>query len=968
MPFPTPSADLMASVMGGPLPNSTTASLPTNSSPLNPSTATSAKVKKENINHSGKGTIRIYYSLKENPNAIISYTDLIRQEQKRQRSSSKNGGNAPQNVSSSSSSSANASQSTSSSPLKNSKSAGTGSSSKDTGLSSSTSMDIDPPEGEEALGDGDSEAEDDDEADDDEEEDDAEAEDEDEDDDPDEDDDEDDDPDSGRRETKDFLDELTEKYGIEGENESDDDDEDDDEDGKDQVRKRPSRWDTERYDFEDDFIDDSEMMLESIGMVRPKVDGFFAYRGPIETTAEDADSSDAGPRSKKTAKRKTAVGSSPLNTKSNLTKSSKGSSNLMVAENANDSTSEMSEADEKSKSTRQLSGPGSSSLATVVDANSISGTAEPTSNSTTTTPTKKKAATSKSKSAVKDVSKEEASKDSDKESKSGLTKKTKSKPTKATTTTTPVVRVDSPTPFEDNPDGHTHSPPSRSTSPSKLKSKSKATASTETESSKPVTADTDSTMADADSNVNDHSMNSEAPEITSTKSEPDQQTTKVESSSTAEAHEQSEAKNDRSKSKEPKPLEPLNEEVQAAYDVVADLARKETWEVKSRFPPHIKEPLWACAKTALTTRSSGYVLDENFFVHLQEILPYNKFTLKKLVYKAVLPDWITELEAQRARLIEQFAKRADMVWRASGMASVDAPRTERDDDGDVNMSSDEVHNVQLRIVKSPKKFPWTQDLRLLLWETMEKFMEIHSAKHELRAVDESQPVPPTDSKTRKDAYQTLLQSFPSGWMTSYEISRQYSQLKEKVQKIQRLEKHGVESSGPQGKSKSAFLGGVTKYGGAIIPPHVPPSAAAATNDKRPASTATTAAAAAPTTVTATATPQSSPSAAAPTTAPQNSTSSTPVSVAPTPVAPSIAEISKERDNHRRSSPSQSPAATHRTAHLSEIVNPTSQSSQSRSHHLYYSEGPVSGSGVSEASKKRKNLEEGKELAPRYRYI
>ncbi|KAF9207365.1 hypothetical protein BGZ49_000611 [Haplosporangium sp. Z 27] len=926
MPFPTPSADLMASVMGGPLPNSTTTSLPTNSSSLNPSTATSAKVKKENINHSGKGTIRIYYSLKENPNAIISYTDLIRQEQKRQRSSSKNGSNAPQNVSSSSSS-ANASQSTSS-PLKNSKSAGTGSSSKDTGLSSSTSMDIDPPEGEEALGDGDSEAEDDDEADDDEEEDDAEAEDEDEDDDPDEDDDEDDDPDSGRRETKDFLDELTEKYGIEGENESDDDDEDDDEDGKDQVRKRPSRWDTERYDFEDDFIDDSEMMLESIGMVRPKVDGFFAYRGPIETTAEDA----------------------------------KGSSNLMVAENANDSTSEMSEADEKSKSTRQLSGPGSSSLATVVDANSISGTAEPTSNSTTTTPTKKKAATSKSKSAVKDVSKEEASKDSDKESKSGLAKKTKSKPTKATAATTPVVRVDSPTPFEDNPDGHTHSPPSRSTSPSKSKSKSKATVSTETESNKPVAADTDSTMADADSNVNDHSMNGEAPEITSTKSEPDQQTTKVESSSTAEAHEQSEAKNDRSKSKEPKPLEPLNEEVQAAYDVVADLARKETWEVKSRFPPHIKEPLWACAKTALTTRSSGYVLDENFFVHLQEILPYNKFTLKKLVYKAVLPDWITELEAQRARLIEQFAKRADMVWRASGMASVDAPRTERDDDGDVNMSSDEV--------KSPKKFPWTQDLRLLLWETMEKFMEIHSAKHELRAVDESQPVPPTDSKTRKDAYQTLLQSFPSGWMTSYEISRQYSQLKEKVQKIQRLEKHGVESSGPQGKSKSAFLGGVTKYGGAIIPPHLPPSAAAATNDKRPASTAAaaTTAAAVPTTVTATATPQSSPSAAAPTTAPQNSTSSTSVSVAPTPVAPSIAEISKERDNHRRSSPSQSPAATHRTAHLSEIVNPTSQSSQSRPHHLYYSEGPVSGTGVSEASKKRKNPEEGKELAPRYRYI
>lgn len=29
------------------------------------------------------------------------------------------------------------------------------------------------------------------------------------------------------------------------------------------------------------------MMYDSIGMVRPKVDGFFAFRGPVETTNED---------------------------------------------------------------------------------------------------------------------------------------------------------------------------------------------------------------------------------------------------------------------------------------------------------------------------------------------------------------------------------------------------------------------------------------------------------------------------------------------------------------------------------------------------------------------------------------------------------------------------------------------------------------------------------------------------------
>ncbi|KAG0002303.1 hypothetical protein BGZ80_003415 [Entomortierella chlamydospora] len=860
---------------------------------LTASSSTSSKVKKEVT--PGNTTVRIYYSLKENPNAIISYTDLIRQEQKRQRSS-KNGGNGT--------SSATPSQS-SSYPLKNSKTAGAGTSSKDAGQSSSTSMDIDPPEGEEALGDGDSEAEDDDEVDDDEDEEDAEAEDEDDDDDPDEDEDEDDDPDSGRREPKDFLDALTEKYGVEG-NESEDDDEDEDDDGKGQVRKRPSRWDTERYDFEDDFIDDSEMMLESIGMVRPKVDGFFAYRGPVETTVEDADSSDAGPRSKKTSKRKPAAGSSPLSTsKSSLSKSIKGSS-LAVMENANDSTSEMSEADEKSKSTKPPSGLANSTLAAASDSAAASGAAESASGSIVTTPTKKKTVVSKSKAAGKDVSKEgaEANKDSDKESKSGTSKKAKAKPAKSTANT-PVVRVDSPPPLDDIGGGSTPPSPSRSASPSKSKSKSKV----------PTTAEIDSNTAEV-------SENNEAPETTLVQVKSEHHTSKSDSSISSTAP-PTESNNDRSKSKEPKPLEPLNKEVQEAYDVVAELAKKETWEVKSRFPPHIKEPLWKCAKIALATRSTGYVLDEGFFVHLQEILPYNKFTLKKLVYKAVLPDWIIELETQRTRLIDQFATRADMVWKASGLA---ATEPEKDGDGDVSMNGDEA--------KSQKKFPWSQDLRLLLWETMEKFMEIHAAKQELRAVDESQPVPPTDSKTRKDAYQTLLQSFPAGWMTSYEISRQYSQLKEKVQKQEKKEVESSAATTHSGKPKPVFSATGVRYGSSSI---IARNAASATNtsttDKRLVTAASS--------ISATETPQNP-------TAPTTSLVS-PVSVASAPTSSNI-DTPRDRDNTQRSSPSRSPSTAHRSAHLSEIVNPSPQPSQSRTQHIFYSES-------SEPTKKRKNPEE-----------
>ncbi|KAI8603783.1 hypothetical protein EDD21DRAFT_368140 [Dissophora ornata] len=252
MPFPSTSPDLMASAMGGSLLTSSSgASVPFSSpsiSHISPSSSVaSSKTKKDAASVAGNGTVRIFYSLKENPNAIISYSDLIRQEQRRQRSAqlppAKNDGNAttPSTLAAGATPnptvSSSSSQSTST-PLKNSKVTGTATGNKDSGAAgqpTATNMDIDPPEGEEALVDGDSEAEDDDEEDDDDEdnEDGTEAEDEDDDDDPDEEEDEDDDPESGRREPKDFLEALTAKYaGLEEGNEGEDEDEDEDDDDK----------------------------------------------------------------------------------------------------------------------------------------------------------------------------------------------------------------------------------------------------------------------------------------------------------------------------------------------------------------------------------------------------------------------------------------------------------------------------------------------------------------------------------------------------------------------------------------------------------------------------------------------------------------------------------------------------------------------------------------------------------------
>ncbi|KAG0331079.1 hypothetical protein BG004_001834 [Podila humilis] len=787
MPLPTTApSSLMDSIMGGvPIPPSPMSAL--TAAPSAPATTTAtttiattaSSIKTTDREVAKDGTVRLFFSLKENPNAVISYAELLRQEQQRQRHTA----NKHQPTSASVSASLKSTKGTTSLQTSNRAS--------DLSISrpSNTAMDLDPSTGEENFVGGESEAEDedDDEDDEDDNEDEAEAEDEDDDEDP------DDEDEEGSPETKplSFLDSLAEKYieenGNEGEDE-DDEDEDEDDDSKPRVQKKASRWDTEYYDVEDEFIDDSEAMAESIGMVRPKLDGFFVFRGPVETTTEDADSSDAlggaSSRSKRPTKKKPTAGASPLSSNKSIVSKVKSSS-LAVADATNDSTSEMSEMEDKPKPAKVAQSGGN----TVPTTSSTDATITSTTTGGESGP-KKKVVLPKAKVGSKDTGKgttDTGSKDSDKESKGGSVKKVRPKvkdtlpsstvtlSVSSTLPTLPTVRVDSPG-FDDgvNPngteDGITVAPPttpSRSISPSKSKPKTRPAFET-TE----VSLNGSAAPSDSSSSV-----------VQPQQKSPAAPTTKPGAPKPSSAE-------GAPRPKIPRTLEPLIPEVRRAYDIVVELAKKETWEVKTKFPPHIKPPLFECARLALATRTSGYVLDDSFFVHLQAVLPYNKFTLKKLIYRNVLPGWIEDLETQKSKYIAMFTTRARMVWKSSGLVDqVDA-------EGDTAMEEEGILiGISFILLLKPimssldrdTNFPWTQDLRLLLWEIMEKFMEILAAKSELQSIDDTLPVPPSESKTRKDAYQMLLGAFPTNWMTSYEISRQYSQLKEKVQKQERKE-------------------------------------------------------------------------------------------------------------------------------------------------------------------------------------
>ncbi|KAF9115326.1 hypothetical protein BGX27_008206 [Mortierella sp. AM989] len=195
------------------------------------------------------------------------------------------------------------------------------------------------------------------------------------------------------------------------------------------------------------------------------------------------------------------------------------------------------------------------------------------------------------------------------------------------------------------------------------------------------------------------------------------------------------------------------------------MAKRENWDNKARFPPNLRTPLFECAKIALEERSSGHVIEENFFAHLQNILPYNKFTLKKLVYKSILPPWYAGLERHRDNMLKLFTEGVKVEGAACGL-------------------TEEGENAKDKEIKTKGKpsFLWTQGLRLLLWEIMEKCIEMAAVMSELSFVNPAvyNQKPESEEETLETAFMKVLSCFPEGWVTAEEVTIQHTKLKEKV--------------------------------------------------------------------------------------------------------------------------------------------------------------------------------------------
>ncbi|KAG0005363.1 hypothetical protein BGZ79_005341, partial [Entomortierella chlamydospora] len=145
----------------------------------------------------------------------------------------------------------------------------------------------------------------------------------------------------------------------------------------------------------------------------------------------------------------------------------------------------------------------------------------------------------------------------------------------------------------------------------------------------------------------------------------------------------------------------------------------------------------------------------------------------------ILPHWSRDLEKQRESMIVVFKERVQIDGSVCGL-TVNGTDKQNED-----------------AVKSKASFLWTQGLRLLLWEFMEKNLEIATVFKELESVDPAnyKQEPESNEQVVEQAYTKIFACFPEGWVTLEEVKTQYTKLREKISNQVKEEKKlaGAES-------------------------------------------------------------------------------------------------------------------------------------------------------------------------------
>ncbi|KAF1801663.1 hypothetical protein V8B55DRAFT_1472916 [Mucor lusitanicus] len=219
----------------------------------------------------------------------------------------------------------------------------------------------------------------------------------------------------------------------------------------------------------------------------------------------------------------------------------------------------------------------------------------------------------------------------------------------------------------------------------------------------------------------------------------------------------------------PATLKPLDPEIEVLMEKLRHDVKNEDFSNKAKFPAALKPTV---LEAGLITLRKHRIIDENLVYHLMQILPYNKFTLRKFLTTKSGQMRVDELQQEIDELAIKLKQTIDRMM----------PEQQR-------LFNEKLAQAQASSEPSnpdeepTPKFKCNDEVRKILYDIIQtEEQSIHIANQVAIHKDAEKKTEnlASDGKARKLMYQRLLSCWPEGWINSYEMSRQYSQYKSKV--------------------------------------------------------------------------------------------------------------------------------------------------------------------------------------------
>ncbi|KAI8979122.1 Ubinuclein conserved middle domain-containing protein [Mycotypha africana] len=238
-----------------------------------------------------------------------------------------------------------------------------------------------------------------------------------------------------------------------------------------------------------------------------------------------------------------------------------------------------------------------------------------------------------------------------------------------------------------------------------------------------------------------------------------------------------------------KVLLPLDPEIQVLMEKLQEDVKKETFANKSKFPTVLKPTV---LEAGLIMLRKHRVIDDNLVQHLMTILPYNRFTLRKFLTTKAGQIRVDELQQEIDELIIKLKQTIDrqmpdqqrlyneqvaLAQASKAAAAPAAPAVEGKEGEDSAVGATKTEEIPA------PKFKCNDEVKKILYDIMKTEEASVQLVNDIAKSKDNNVKPDalaSESKSRKQMYQRLLSCWPEGWMTTYEMSRQYSNYKLKV--------------------------------------------------------------------------------------------------------------------------------------------------------------------------------------------